>query len=127
MTPQTALAARGVTRFASKIALDVLERRQQAPERLHVAQLDDVPVARHPVLHHAAVLDDVRAELREGARDVLEQARAVPGRDRDLDAERLRVARPTSRRTQKRSGVRSSARTFGQSVRWTVTPRPTEM
>ena len=35
----------------------------------------------------AAVGDDIRAVLGEGARDVLEQACAVPGLDGDLDAE----------------------------------------
>src|SRR5262249_49634169 len=37
-----------------------------------------------------AVLDDVAPELGEGASDVLEQARAVPGLQRDRDPERAR-------------------------------------
>ena len=74
----------------------------------------------------AAVLDDVRAVLGEGARDVLEQARAVPRVDGDLDAEALR-APPSQSTGVNRSGFRISAFTFGQSSRWIVMPLPSEM
>ena len=72
--------------------VDVAQRGQQRAQRLHVADLGHVPVLRELVLDVAAVLDDVRAVLGERAGDVLEQARPVPGVDRDLDAEALRRA-----------------------------------
>src|SRR6478752_10847404 len=63
--------------------VDVAERRQQAAQLFHVPHLDRVPVAGHLVGDVAAVLDDVRAVLGEGAGDVLEQARAIPRLERD--------------------------------------------
>src|SRR5215212_4965207 len=72
--------------------VDVAQRREQAPQRFHVAHFRDVPVLRELVLDVAAVLDDVRAVLGERPRDVLEQPRAVPRVDRDLHPEALRRA-----------------------------------
>src|SRR5439155_16207226 len=54
--------------------------------------LGDVPVPGHLVFDGAAVGDDVRAVLGERPGNVLEQARAVPGVDGDLDAEALAAA-----------------------------------
>src|SRR2546427_8542146 len=73
-------------------SFDIAQRRQQAPELLDVADLRDVPVPRHLILDAAAVRNDVGAVLGEGPRHVLEQARAVPRLDGDLDAEALRCA-----------------------------------
>src|SRR5687768_13987560 len=72
--------------------VDVPQRDQQAAERLDVPDLGDVPVLRQLILDDAAVRDDVRAVLRERPRDVLEQSRAVPRVDCDVDAERGAVA-----------------------------------
>ena len=82
----------GVTRYASNTASSSAAR-SAARAGLHVADFGRVPVLRELILDHAAVADDVRAVLGERPRDVLEQPRAVPRVDRDLDAEALRRGR----------------------------------
>src|SRR6266536_5717940 len=67
--------------------VDVSERGQETAESLDVADLDDVPVLCELILDVAAVFDDVRSVFGEGSRDVLEQTRAVPRVNRDLDEE----------------------------------------
>ena len=117
----------GVTRYASKTRLDVAERVQERAERLDVPDLGDVPVLRHLVLDVAAVLDDVGAVLGERPRDVLEQARAVPRHDRDLDAEALRrAAVPLDRREALGVAHERTSRS-GSRRRWIVIPLPSEM
>ena len=65
--------------------------------------------------------------LGEAARDVLEQARPSNGSTatwtRKLDV----VAVPSHSTGVNRSGFRISAFAFGQSSRWIVIPRPSEM
>src|SRR4029078_9709402 len=70
--------------------VDVAESLEQGPQLLDVAHLGRVPVARHLAGNRAAVLYDVGAVLGEGPGHVLEQARAIPGLQRDRDAERAR-------------------------------------
>src|SRR5437867_3930791 len=72
--------------------VDVAEGGQEAAQRLDVSDLRDVPVLRELVFDMAAVLDDVRPVLREGAGHILEQPRPVPRVDSDLDAEAARGA-----------------------------------
>src|SRR5213592_4774692 len=78
---------RGSDAIGVEHGVDVAERSQKAAEGLDVADLDDVPVLCELILDVPAVFDDVRAVLGEGARDVLEQPRAVPRVDRELNAE----------------------------------------
>src|SRR4051812_29535774 len=64
-------------------------------QRLGVGHLDHEAVLDHRLVDDAARLDDVHAALGERAREVLEQAVAVPRVDLDLDLERgLVVAVP---------------------------------
>src|SRR5205823_9362794 len=80
-------------------SVDVAEGVQERAQRLDVASLGLVPVLRQLILDGAAVGDDVRAMLGERPGDVLEEARAIPRVDRDLDAEALRrPAVPLDRR-----------------------------
>src|SRR5918993_507779 len=58
-------------------------------ERLRVAYLDDEAVLDHRVDRRTACLDDVAPRLGERAREVLEQAVAIPAVDLDLGAECL--------------------------------------
>jgi hypothetical protein len=64
--------------------------------------------------------------LGERPRDVLEEPCAIPRVDGDLHEE-PGDAPPSHSTGVKRSGLRWSARTFGQSSRWTVMPLPIEM
>ena len=119
-------AVYGVTRYASKTASMLRSAVSSARSELDVADLGRVPVLRELILDAAAVGDDVRAVLGERPGDVLEQARAVPRVDRDLDAEALRrAALPLDRREPLR--VLAQRLTFGQSSRWIVIPLPSEM
>src|SRR5437763_9645060 len=92
-------ALRGGDAVGVEDRVDVAERIEQRSQRVHVPDLRDVPVLRELILDDAAVRDDVRAVLGEGPGDVLEQPRAVPRVDGDLDAEALRrAAVPVDRR-----------------------------
>src|SRR3954465_8337526 len=78
-----------------KDAVDVAQALDGLLEALGVGDLDDEAVLDHRRADDAARLDDVEARLGERAREVLEQAMAIPGVDLELDAERrLVVALP---------------------------------
>src|SRR5207244_8952489 len=76
----------------------------------------------HLVLDAAAVGHDVRSVLGERPGDVLEEARAIPGFDRNLDAEALRRApvpahrRETLRLARERLDVRTVSPVDGDAL-----------
>src|SRR3954466_2767290 len=72
-------------------AVDVAQAVHRLLEALRVGDLDHEAVLNHRRGDDAARLDDVAAGLRERAREVLEQAVAVPGVDLELHLERLLV------------------------------------
>src|SRR5689334_10512106 len=71
--------------------VDVAQPVDRLLEALRVGDLDDEAVLDHRRGDDAAGLDDVAAGLGERAREVLEEAVAVPGVDLQLDLERLLV------------------------------------
>ena len=106
--------------------LEIAQRAQERAQRLHVADLHDVPVLRHLVVHVTGVLDDVGAVLGERPRNVLQEARPVPRVHGNLNR-KLCVAPPSHSTTVNRSGFLRSAFALGQSSRWMVIPLPSEM
>src|SRR3954451_2152049 len=71
--------------------VDVAQLADRRLQRLRVGDLDDEPVLDHRPRDDAARLDDVDARLGERARQVLEQAVAVPGIHLQFDLERRGV------------------------------------
>src|SRR4029077_3502093 len=65
-------------------ALDVAQARDALLQLLGVADLDDEAVFHHRVLGHATRAEDVDPGLREGAREILQQAGAVVGANLQL-------------------------------------------
>src|SRR2546427_12938424 len=70
--------------------VDVAQARYRALQGVRVGDLHHEAILDHRRGGQATRFDDVRARLRERAREVLEQSVAVPGVDLDLDDERGR-------------------------------------
>ena len=94
------LSAYSVGRHAVGVEdrVDVPQAGDAVAQLLGVADLDDEAVPDHRVLGGAARLEDVDPGLREGPREVLEQAGAVPGVDLELDPVATWRCRPPTRR-----------------------------
>ena len=120
------LAALGHRALRVEDAVDRADLAQHALQLVHVPELEEEPQVRDALpVGRDRRRQHVHAGIGERDRDVLQQARPVERLDEDLDLVRGSTSPVSHSTSRMRSPLdETSSRAFGQSARWTDTPRP---